>query len=428
MKKRFAFIVLLVGCSLFLKAQPGLQYQELVARASLCHLQKDYKQAILYFERAFELEQPDELNAYKAAGVYALARQQEKAFHYLDISIKKGWTEADWLASDPYFENLRSKFRKDWDLVIKAAYEGERNYEGSLKHPQLRKKINLLTLNDQRLRYARIQATNKEEQRTIDEQIHQSDRDNLEEVKKILKEYGWPKLSDIGRDGQNNLWLMVQHADHDVSFQQYALGLMEQIKHSGQLTMENYAFLYDRVKCNLNYKQSYGTQVNWSGNGKAAGFRRIAGESEVDQRRKLLGLPPLYIYALTYGFDYKPLTKKLSAANDISDLKRTKKLLDSAWLMFREGQFSKAYDAGNTASTIAGGMNDEQNYQSAVLFAKIARTDEDPKYKSIALDFLGLLKQRNTLSNKRLLQQPEFKLLQEEPRWKDLFLANPYQN
>src|SRR5690349_5497904 len=135
-----------------------------------------------------------------------------------------------------------------------------------------------MTLNDQKLRYKKAQNNNDSLAEVINEQINQSDLNNLTKAKEIIKKYGWLKISQIGKDGQNNLWLIVQHADQDILFQQTALKTMEKLKGTKELNMENYAFLYDRVQCNLNYKQLYGTQVVWTNNGKASAFRPVIKE------------------------------------------------------------------------------------------------------------------------------------------------------
>ncbi|MNY64678.1 hypothetical protein D3C86_2018230 [compost metagenome] len=83
-----------------------------------------------------------------------------------------------------------------------------------------------------------------------------------------------------------------------------ALAKMEKLVGTKEIDLENYAFLYDRVQCNLNYKQTYGTQVNWTKNGKASSFRPIIKEDSADKRRADFGLLPLKIYALNYGFQY----------------------------------------------------------------------------------------------------------------------------
>jgi hypothetical protein len=97
----------------------------------------------------------------------------------------------------------------------------------------------------------------------------------------------------------------------------------------------------------------------------------------------------------------------------------TKALFDRSIGYSKQLEYQKAYDAYNNASMIAGGMNDQQNYQAAIFFARIAANDPDSQYKSIALDFLGLLEARETLTKKQL-QNPVFRVLKPEPRWIDL--------
>jgi hypothetical protein len=50
---------------------------------------------------------------------------------------------------------------------------------------------------------------------------------------------------------------------------------MEEPLAAGEVDLENYAFLSDRVLCNLNYLQHYGSQVNWTSAGMASGFRIV---------------------------------------------------------------------------------------------------------------------------------------------------------
>lgn len=181
--------------------------------------------------------------------------------------------------------------------------------------------------------------------------------------------------------------------------------------------MENYAFLYDRIQCNLNYKQLYGTQVLWASNGEASGFRPMISEHSVDERRRKLGLQPLKIYALTYGFTYRKVTGSVSKYNDLKYSARVRSLVDSAKYFYAMKKFSNTYNYYNTASTFIGGMNDVDNFEAAVIFSTIAALDSDDKYKSIALDFLDLLSLRGALTKSKLLSQPAFEVLYKEQRW-----------
>lgn len=392
-------------------------YDSLIAEAGLFHLQKDYKNAIVSFEKAFTTKTPDALNFYKAAGVYSLDNNAKKAFEYLNLAIDNGWTEADWLAFDPYFDYLRKSFPNEWTITEDRAYSKELEYQKKLKFPELRKQINLMTLNDQKLRYQRAQAKNADEIRALDQAINSSDSKNIEDSKAIIAKYGWPKISEIGKDGQNNLWLAVQHADQEVTFQRQALAAMEKLFKTNEISLEHYAFLYDRVQCNLNYKQLYGTQVVWTQNGQASGFRPILKEDKADERRNKIGLQPLSVYSKTYGFTYTSKTKEEAKRNDKADLEYTQKLIDSAKTTYSKKQFQKVYDYYNTASTVMGGMDEAENYEAAVLFATIFNTTNEEQYRSISLDFLSLLHLRGTLPVKKLKRDPAFAKFHQEDRW-----------
>lgn len=400
--------------------QLNYSYEEAIARAGLFHLQKKYKDAILYYEKAFRLQQPDGLTAYKAAGVYSLDSSIEKAFYYLELALQSGWQEADMLATDPYFDKLRTGVPQKWEHILETAIAEEKKYERGLKMPALRREVNKMTLNDQRLRYARIQA-NDNEKRRIDQEIYRCDSSNRVKIKMIMNQHGWPKISEVGKDGQNNFWLLVQHADEDVIFQQSALAAMQKLRGTVEINLENYAFLYDRVQCNLNYKQLYGTQVDWSANGEASGFRRIIREDMADERREAIGLVPLRIYALTYGFTYDNISASQAKENDSSDLLHTRSLIDSANYFHVRNEFQKVYDYYNLASMIPGGMSNSENYAAAVLFSQIATQNNNPQYKSIALDFLNLLYLRGKLTKEELKPQRSFRILYRERRWTEIY-------
>ena len=413
----------LIGYSLFLcsvsNAQSDSLYQTLIAKAGLLHLQKSYKSAITYYEQAFQIQQPDALTAYKAAGMYSLDSNAIKSFQYLHLSITSGWTEADWLLFDPYFDYLRNTYPEKWKMISRTALVAESQYEYTLQLPALRKEIILMTLNDQKLRYQKIQTKNDSDRMSINKQITKSDLSNMSRAKDIIKQYGWLKISQIGKDGQNNLWLIVQHADQDVLFQQTALKAMEKLQRTKEVNMENYAFLYDRAQCNLNYKQRYGTQVEWTNNGEASAFRPILKEYMTDERREKIGLQPLQIYALTYGFNYHTICMKQSNKKDRDYKAQVLLLIDSAKYCYDIKQYQKTYDFYNNASTFLGGMSNADNFEAAIIFSKIAFVNNDEKYKSIALDFLDLLFLRGSLNKKQLKQQP-FKILYNDPRWLEM--------
>jgi tetratricopeptide (TPR) repeat protein len=110
--------LLVCGCVV---GQNRCVYEELVARAGLYHLQSDYRHAMPLFEKAFQIRPPDSLNAYKAAAVYALDSNTEKAFRHLHLALKSGWREAGALTDDPYFRYLRVVDSAKWREIMDSA-------------------------------------------------------------------------------------------------------------------------------------------------------------------------------------------------------------------------------------------------------------------------------------------------------------------
>ncbi len=200
---------------------------------------------------------------------------------------------------------------------------------------------------------------------------------------------------------------------------------MSGMKEKRELNLENYAYLYDRVQCGLNYRQYYGTQVVWSTGGRATGFRPIINEDSVDERRKKLGMNALKVYALTYGFDYLPVTKSQAEMNELKDKILVRQLMDSAVYYYGKKLFSKVYDVYNTASDIQGGMDNKDNYAAALRCADIGKMTNDEAFKDIATDFLVLLYKRGVIEKKGLTKEKEFTILQKEKRWQTIIHGNP---
>jgi hypothetical protein len=116
------------------------------------------------------------------------------------------------------------------------------------------------------------------------------DHDNTEWLKGIVAEHGWPKISEVGKEAAGKAWLLVQHADADPLFQLQALRLMEPLVATGEVSQQNYAYLYDRVMLKLAGKQRYGTHATCI-DGR---FRpqSLEDEANLDELRAQVGLDP----------------------------------------------------------------------------------------------------------------------------------------
>lgn len=123
--------------------------------------------------------------------------------------------------------------------------------------------------------------------------VQEADRDNTAWLKEMIDKHGWPGKSLVGSAGEQNSWLLAQHADADREFQEFCLKKMQAMP-KGEVEPRNIAYLTDRVLLAQGKKQKYGTQAIMK-DGKATP-RPLEDPEHVDQRRKSVGLQPLAEY------------------------------------------------------------------------------------------------------------------------------------
>jgi len=117
-------------------------------------------------------------------------------------------------------------------------------------------------------------------------------RKNTARVKEIINQYGWLGISEIGADGSEALWLLVQHSDHDLEFQRRALELLRAAVKRGEASKRNLAYLIDRVRVNSGEKQLFGTQFQMD----KLEPEPIENPELLEKRRQEYGLEPLEEY------------------------------------------------------------------------------------------------------------------------------------
>ena len=114
-------------------------------------------------------------------------------------------------------------------------------------------------------------------------------------IKEIISEHGGITISKFGEVTSRNAWLLVQHMDWNVSFQEEYLHLM--LDDLGDYYPPNIAYLTDRVFVNRGKPQVYATQFqNFPKEGKYRPFPTVDPKL-VNQRRAEVGLETLEEYA-----------------------------------------------------------------------------------------------------------------------------------
>lgn len=115
---------------------------------------------------------------------------------------------------------------------------------------------------------------------------------NNARIKQIVKQYGWPGISLVGKEGAEAAWLIVQHAVLDTEFMEICLELLAEAAKNGEAEGMHFAYLQDRVLTMSGRPQIYGTQHDVDEHGIAFPLP-IEKPSEVDCLRREMGLGTL---------------------------------------------------------------------------------------------------------------------------------------
>ncbi|KAG9585819.1 hypothetical protein KCV01_g13671, partial [Aureobasidium melanogenum] len=125
-------------------------------------------------------------------------------------------------------------------------------------------------------------------------QVQKVDSANLARLRAVLSVH-FPTFAEVGAEGVESSWLLLQHADTDPLLQERVLKSFDPAHVPEGISGKEYALLVDRVRINQKKPQVYGSQ-----------FHQVAGDwvpdtiedpGNVDKRRGSLGLMPLRLYS-----------------------------------------------------------------------------------------------------------------------------------
>ncbi len=121
------------------------------------------------------------------------------------------------------------------------------------------------------------------------DRVRKVDADNTVFLKKLIAEYGWPKISIVGKDVALEAWYIAQHTP-DKDFLKECLKLMQQ--NPNEVEAFNLARTIDRIRLGDGLPQYYGTHFIQSSDGKWVP-QPIEDEDNVDERRAKIGQPSM---------------------------------------------------------------------------------------------------------------------------------------
>jgi hypothetical protein len=210
-------------------------------------------------------------------------------------------------------------------LLLAAVARGGDDKEPQVKEPDLQAELLAMMKEDQKVRFEVLKewgekgvgplknkvVTDPTLLKMIQEGTRKMaavDKKNRARLAEVVKKYGWPGKSLVGRDGAHAAWLMLQHADNDRAFQKRCLKLMNEAP-KGEVEPADIAYLTDRVLVGDKKKQRYGTQLV----GEKGTFKPepIEDEANVDKRRAEMGLGTLKEYLKQAVAEYEKAAGKV---------------------------------------------------------------------------------------------------------------------
>lgn len=234
-----------------------------------------------------------------ASMIYAMARDTVGTLDALELCLQAGMTDFEKVNTRPVFDYLKK--HPTWKNLGNSFREAEKRYVAKLKNPSLRKELLQMWAEDQRVRFLlREKVTELNDNWGAPQlgpfykAVEYTDSLHYKRVQFIIDEGGWPKISEVGKDGSFAAWAIVQHSNI-IAFQETCVNAMESLIKHVEVNPTDYANLVDRVRFNKKEKQIYG---------QAAKGYPIEDEVNLDNRRKEIGLMPMTVYAHLNGFEY----------------------------------------------------------------------------------------------------------------------------
>ncbi|ROI04994.1 MULTISPECIES: DUF6624 domain-containing protein [unclassified Chryseobacterium] len=115
------------------------------------------------------------------------------------------------------------------------------------------------------------------------ERVHKA---NAKRLREIIAEIGFPTIANIGEEGSEAAWLIIQHSIAEPEFMKECYQRM--VENSRDINPKHRAYLYDRIQVFQSRPQKYGTQISSDGR-----LYPVEDKSKVNEERINVTLPPL---------------------------------------------------------------------------------------------------------------------------------------
>ncbi|MPR32024.1 DUF6624 domain-containing protein [Salmonirosea aquatica] len=321
MKKRAILSIVILLIANMAVAQLGEQYAGLIDTAWKYYENKEYLKSAQTYSKAFASagDLGEITDRYNAACSWARANNADSAFVQLFRIARSGYyTNYRHMSTDSDLLTLHDDRR--WAEVTALVKINQEKKEANYDKPLVAMLDTIFQIDQiYRKQIGDIQkkyGNDSKEMQAHWKKIMTADSINLIKIKKILDERGWLGDSVIGNQGNQTLFLVIQHADQKTR-EQY-LPMMREAVRIGNAEASALALLEDRVALGQGKRQIYGSQIGYDNSG--AYVLPLDDPDHVDERRQAVGLGKLQEYVSGWGItwnveEYKKKLPELEKKN-----------------------------------------------------------------------------------------------------------------
>jgi hypothetical protein len=263
----------------------------------------NYKLELEYHLAAYKINPINSANVYNMACCYALLKNNDSAFYYLDKSIELGQDDA-WALVDCDLRGLHTD--KRWN-ELEDKFEKIYRQKNTTINTDLGWEIANMYFEDQAPKAASDNIVAKYGRKSpqmdsINKVITTTDSLNMLHLEEIFNKYGWTNKQLVGLEGSDRAFIIILHAP--LSYQKKYFEMIKTAVDKEDIPKNSIAYLTDKILTKEGKKQLYGTQLKYSYETKSYEFKPIEDEKNVNERRKEMGLGPIEEYAKNFGFGY----------------------------------------------------------------------------------------------------------------------------
>jgi len=241
-------------------------------------------------------------NLYELSALYSITQKKDSAYMYLTHSLSVDSTinvlvnpDFHFICKDTRWQDIQSNQISKFEAI-----------NGKLTNLPLAIKLWEMKMKDQSY-YVFMDDSKPEEEEKYWKIKDSINKINLYELDSIIRKSGWPKISEVGKDGSVSAFLIIQHSEY--ATQKKYFHYLKKTMKQNEAYPRDFALLTDRIRLHEKKKQIYGSQISWdaTNNKYYFDYNELKKPSKVNKRRKSIGLGPIedYVKFWNISWDYK---------------------------------------------------------------------------------------------------------------------------